>query len=213
MPILLRAVAGVLAMHLGHAALAQEGTAAPAPSAPAVLAKAAVLVLDQDRLFGESRFGKAVLARHQQAIEALQTENRRIESALEAEERDLTERRSKLPAKEFQTLAADFDSKAEGIRKAQTAKSDDIKARLDAEQRRFVQTVRPVLDDLMREVGALVIVDARAVIYSQTGVDVTDLAIARLDAVLGEGPSPVDAPADAPADPAPAETAPAETAP
>jgi Skp family chaperone for outer membrane proteins len=160
--------------------------------APALLPQAAVLVLDQDRLFGESRFGKAVLARHQQAIEALQAENRRIETALEAEERDLTERRSKLPSAEFKNLAVEFDTKAEGIRKAQTAKSDDIKASLEAEQRRFVQTVRPVLDGLMRDVGALVIIDARAVIYSQSGVDVTAIAISRLDDVLGEGLPPID---------------------
>lgn len=167
-------------------ALAQEALAtAPVPDA-------AVLVLDQDRLFGESRFGKAVLARHQQAIEALQAENRRIETALEAEERDLTERRSKLPPLEFKTLAVEFDAKAEGIRKAQTAKSDEIKSRLEAEQRRFVQSVRPVLDDLMRDVGALVIIDARAVIYSQSGVDVTTIAISRLDEVLGEGLAPID---------------------
>jgi Skp family chaperone for outer membrane proteins len=187
--------------------LAQE-TAAPPDPPVALLPNAAVLVLDQDRLFGESRFGKAVLGRHQQAIEALQTENRRIESALETEERDLTERRSTLPAKEFQTLAAEFDAKAEGIRKAQTAKSDDIKARLEAEQRRFVQTVRPVLDDLTREVGALVIIDARAVIYSQAGVDVTATAIARLDAVLGDGPPPPE-----PAAPTPSQAAPAASPP
>lgn len=188
-----------------QASLAQEVPAQP-PAAQqpatetALLSKAAVLVLDQDRLFGESRFGKAVLARHQQAIEALQTENRRIEAALEAEERDLTERRSKLPAADFKALAAEFDSKAEAIRRAQTAKSDNIKARLEAEQRRFVQTVRPVLDNLMREVGALVIIDARVVIYSQAGVEVTDAAIARLDAVLGDGPPPQDPSSDAASD-------------
>lgn len=184
----LRRLACVLALAgAGTTGSAQDQTTAPVPGP---LVQSSVLVLDQDRLFGESRFGKAVLARHQQAIETLQAENRRIETALEAEERDLTERRSKLPAKEFQTLAAEFDAKAEGIRKAQTAKSDDIKARLDAEQRRFVETVRPVLDGLLRDVGAEVIIDARAVIYSQSGVDVTATAIARLDAVLGDGPPP-----------------------
>lgn len=166
------------------AALAQEAAPAVRP------AQVSVVILDQDRLFVESRFGKAVLARHQQAVEALQAENRRIEAALEAEERDLTDRRSRLPAAEFQTLAADFDSKAEGIRKAQTAKSDEIKARLEAEQRRFVETARPVLDGLMREMGALVMLDARAVIFSQSGADVTAAAIARLDESLGDGSAP-----------------------
>ena len=151
----LRLIACVLALAgAGTTVSAQDQTTAPVPGP---LVQSSVLVLDQDRLFGESRFGKAVLARHQQAIEALQTENRRIESALEAEERDLTERRSKLPAKEFQTLAADFDSKAEGIRKAQTAKSDDIKARLDAEQpgRQHRTGQRHQVEDFLEDAACL----------------------------------------------------------
>lgn len=181
-----------------------------AQEAPAAVpGSAAVLLLDQDRLFLESRFGQAVLARHRQAVEALQAENRRIEAALEAEERDLTERRPKLPAAEFSRLAADFDDKAEGIRKAQGAKSDDIKARLDAEQRTFAQTVRPVLEAMVRNMGAFVVLDARMAIFSLPGTDITDRAIAEIDTVLGEGPktedaaaapspTPPAAPADAP---------------
>jgi len=164
----------------------------------------AVLVLDQDRLFLESRFGQAVLSRHKQAVEALQAENRRIEAALEAEERELTERRSTLPAAEFSRLAADFDDKAEGIRKAQGAKSDDIKARLDAEQRTFAQTVRPVLEAMVRRMGAFVVLDARLAIFSVPGTDITDRAIAEIDTVLGDGPKAAEsgtaaAPAPAPA--------------
>lgn len=201
-----------IAVMAAAAGLVPLAVPAQDPALGASAAQVSVVILDQDRLFVESRFGKAVLARHQQSVEALQAENRRIESALEAEERDLTDRRARLPAAEFQTLAADFDSKAEGIRKAQTAKSDEIKARLEAEQRRFVETARPVLDGLMREMGALVMLDARAVIFSQSGVDVTAVAIARLDSTLGDGSTPAPE-AAAPEAPAPENTAPAETAP
>lgn len=197
-------VSGVIVMALVAAfaapAFAQE-TSVP------VQAAGQVLVLDQDRLFSESRFGKAVLARHQAAVQALQQENRRIETDLEAEERDLTDRRSKLPAVEFQGLASEFDAKAEGIRKAQAAKSNDIQRRLDAERQEFVNTVRPVLQALLRESGASLIIDGRAVFFTADGLDVTDTAIARMDQVLGDGPSPADAAApdaagDAPAEPA-----------
>jgi Skp family chaperone for outer membrane proteins len=166
----------------------------------------AVLVLDQDRLFLESRFGQAVLSRHKQAVEALQAENRRIEAALEAEERELTERRSTLPAAEFSRLAADFDDKAEGIRKAQGAKSDDIKARLDAEQRTFAQTVRPVLEAMVRRMGAFVVLDARLAIFSVPGTDITDRAIAEIDTVLGDGPKAAESGTAAAPAPAPAAT-------
>lgn len=185
----------------GLAALVAAPAMAPAQETVTPLVGAGpVLVLDQDRLFGESRFGKAVLARHQAAIQALQQENRRIEADLEAEERDLTERRAKLPALEFQQLASDFDAKAEAIRKAQAAKSNDIQRRLDQERQQFVDTVRPVLQSLMQDSGASVIIDGRAVFFAVPGLDVTDAAIARMDQVLGDGPAPASDGAAAPPD-------------
>lgn len=190
-------LAGLAAMVAAPAVVkAQETT-------PPLVAAGPVLVLDQDRLFGESRFGKAVLARHQAAVQGLQQENRRIEADLEAEERDLTERRAKLPALEFQQLASDFDAKAEAIRKAQASKSSDIQRRLDQERQQFVDTVRPVLQSLLQDSGASVIIDGRAVFFAVPGLDITDAAIARMDQVLGDGPMPPAdgdaAPSDAPA--------------
>lgn len=177
-------------------ALAQENAASALP----------VLVLDQDRLFVESRFGKAVLARHQAAQQALQEENRGIARQLEAEERDLTDRRASLAPAEFQKLAAEFDRKAEEIRMTQAAKSDEITRQLDAERQRFARAAGPVLQALREDTGASLLIDRRVVLFAAPQVDVTEAAIRRLDEVLGEGPP---APAEA-SGPAEAGSAPAE---
>jgi hypothetical protein len=67
------------------------------------------------------------------------------------------------------------------------------------------------LGDLMREAGAVAIFDQKTVILSLRGVDITDAAIARIDAVLGDGSGPV-IPQQAPAsDPAPADGAATQT--
>lgn len=190
---------GLAVLWLLTAALPAMAQEAATPLVGTLAGQTPVVMLDQERLFLNSRFGKAIMARHEAARATLQAENRRIETALETEERDLTERRAKLPTEEFQKLASEFDAKAEEIRKAQTAKSDELRTRLDAEQRRFADAAKPVLLDMMAEFGAVAILDARAVVLALTEADVTDRAIARLDATLGDGPPPDTAPP--PADP------------
>lgn len=185
------------------------------PVMPAVaqdsLPSAAILTLDQDRLFIGSAFGKAALAREEAATRDLAAENVRIEQALETEEKDLTTRRATLPAAEFAALAAAFDTKVEEIRTAQDAKSRAIALRRDEDRQRFLQAAVPVLGSLLTEKGAVAILDKNAIILSLSAIDVTEAAIARVDAALGDGstlpppeppaepaPEPLPAPAPAP---------------
>lgn len=176
------------------AALAAALMCAPAlaiaqqePSAEMAVPRAPILTLDRERILLESRFGQAVEAQFQKDSEVLIAENLRLEQALEAEERALTDQRQTLPAEEFRKLAEEFDSKTEAIRAAQDAKSRAITSRRDNERQRFLQAAIPILADLMRESGAVAIFDKEMVILSLRGVDITDEAIARIDAVLGDG--------------------------
>ena len=148
----------------------------------------AVVVLDGDALFGQSRFGRRALAEIEAASEALAQENRRIEAELAVEERALTARRAELPPAEFSALADAFDARVEGIRAEQDAKSRAIQQRSERAQTLFQERAAPVLAALAQEVGALVILDRRAVIAAADQADITDLALARLDEALGDGP-------------------------
>jgi Skp family chaperone for outer membrane proteins len=194
----LRRFAGGLGLWLLAAGfvMAQDGAqdgVDPAPPAPTFL-----LTLDQDKLFTESAFGSASLARERTATEALDAENKQIEAALIAEEQDLTTRRSKLPAAEFAALADAFDAKVERIRAEQDAKFRDLTRIREEERKAFLRAVVPVLGELMGEKGAVAIVEKSTVIVSLTAIDVTDEAIARVDAVLTLAPT---APPPAPAEP------------
>jgi Skp family chaperone for outer membrane proteins len=167
-----------------------------------ILPSSAILTLDQDKLFTGSAFGKAALAREEAATRELATENVRIEQALEVEEKDLTTRRATLPAAEFASLAAAFDTKVEEIRTAQDTKSRSIALRRDEDRQRFLQAAVPVLGSLLTEKGAVAILDKNAIILSLSAIDVTEAAIARVDAALGDGstlPPPTPAPDPAPA--------------
>lgn len=207
MRVRLRAAAGMLALGLAFPAVSQEAPGANWP----------VLVLRQDDLFVQSAFGRASSARIDSANAALLAENREIESALEVEERDLTQRRASLPPAEFQALSEAFNAKVEGIRTAQDAKSRDIARMRDVDRQRFLKAAVPVLATIMQEEGAQAILDEKAVILSFDRIDITAKAIERIDAAIGDGSAlPADpggepdtadpiAPAPDPApDPAPA---------
>jgi Skp family chaperone for outer membrane proteins len=168
------AVAALAALVLGGPAGAQETR----PFA------GGVLLVDQERLFSASRFGQQIQAEIEAETKALQSENRKLETDLEAEERALTDRRTTLPAEEFRALAEAFDTKVKGIRAARDAKAADLTARREAARKTFFETAVPILAAIMRDQGAFAIIDRSAVIIAFDRIDVTDLAIARIDAQL-----------------------------
>ncbi|MCU0827834.1 MAG: OmpH family outer membrane protein [Tabrizicola sp.] len=162
---------------LAGAVLSQEPV--PTPDLPQ---GAVVLVLDQDRLFAESQFGRASLERQQEAAEALEAENSRIEAELAAEEQDLTDKRPQLAAEEFSALARAFDEKVEQIRTDQDAKVRALVDARDADRRTFLSTLLPpVMAEILDTTGAVAILNKADVLVSARAIDVTDEAIARVD--------------------------------
>lgn len=202
------AVAATLLM-AGGPAPAQEA-APPAPDLGTTISP--VLTLDQERLFALSLWGKRVLAEIEAQSETLGAENRRLESELTQEEADLTERRKTLDPAEFRAEADAFDEKVVAIRKAQDAKLRELTQIRDRERQAFFDAVLPLMGEVVRERGAFVILDSRAILLSVQSIDVTDAMVARIDAELGDGAGRVR-PEEPGATPAPAETPPAETPP
>jgi Skp family chaperone for outer membrane proteins len=165
-----------------------------------------VLTIDQQAFFEDSAFGRASLQRLEERSRRLQAENRQIEEALEAEERSLTARRQQVPVEDFRTMADAFDEKVEGIRNAQDTKGREISRMREADQQAFFRLAVPILVELLREKGAVVLLDQSAIVLSLDSVDITAEAIARVNL------RQID-PAATPEEPAPSEAPPPEDAP
>lgn len=162
-----------------------------------------ILTLDQERLFE----GAGLSARVSQEIErrsrALSDENRRIEQELTAEELDLTERRPNLEPDEFRALADAFDEKVQRLRQEQDAKELALQRLRDEERQSFLRQISPVIASIVRERGALIVIDRRAAILSADAIDITDEAIARVNAALDAQGIGTGGPAERVIDPAP----------
>ncbi|MCK0166543.1 OmpH family outer membrane protein [Jannaschia sp. S6380] len=170
---------------VGPAAAQQAGSQGPSPSLG--VPQSSVVVLDRDALFAQSMFGRRVARDIEAASAELAVENRRIESELEAEEQALTDRRAAMNPEAFRELAADFDARVTDIRQTQAAKARAITQQGERAQALFLERANPILVELARETGALVILDRRLVIASADQVDITVLAQDRIDAALGDG--------------------------
>ena len=166
------------------------------------LMQSAVVTLDRGRLFEGSRQGQAILARIEAETAALAAENRRLEAALEAEERSLTERRAVMEPEAFQTLAREFDTRVEELRVAQETKGRTLARARDLEEQRFMEAAVPILGALMRDLGAVAIIDRSAVVLGFDRIDITAQAIERLDAAYLAGtPEPAAPETEPPAEP------------
>ncbi|WP_386332612.1 OmpH family outer membrane protein [Sulfitobacter sediminilitoris] len=146
-----------------------------------------VLTIDSERLFLESAFGRRVAEEIEAQGAELAKENRRIEADLEAEERELTDMRATMSPEDFRELADAFDQKVQQIRQAQTAKGRALNDLLDQEREVFLTAAAPVLERLMRDADAAVILERRSVFVSANAIEITEDAIELLDETLGSG--------------------------
>jgi Skp family chaperone for outer membrane proteins len=73
------------------------------------------------------------------------------------------------------------------LRGEQDAKARALGTRTEEAQRRFLSVAQPVLEGLLRNAGAALILERRSVFVSVDAIDITDRAIALIDQQIGAG--------------------------
>jgi Skp family chaperone for outer membrane proteins len=146
-----------------------------------------ILTIDSDRFYRGSAFGQRVLREIEAQTTELAQENRALEAQLEAEEQKLTRQRAELPPEEFRTLANAFDARVQAIREQREGESRAIASQLEENRDRFLNVAAPVLEAIMRDTGAAVVLEQRSVFISSNAIDITEIAIRRMDETLGDG--------------------------
>lgn len=157
-----------------------------------------IVLIDTERLLTNTDYGQRLQREIQAERDRLIAENERIASELEAEEQALTEKRAEIPSDEFRVLADAFDTKVTRLRNEAERNSQQLERRRDSAPLQFMREVQPVLEELLDEADAVVMLDLRSVMLHDNIADVTDLAIMRINARIGEGPDALPEPAREP---------------
>lgn len=158
--------------------------------------QSAVLVVEFERAFEESAYGKRFLHEMEDAGAEIAAENRQIETELKNEELALTAQRTSLEPSAFRDLAEAFDEKVQSLRQEQDTKARALGQRREAARREFLTVARPVLNQIMQDSGAVVILEKRSVFVSISSIDVTDQVVAGINVLLGQGTDGAAAPSD-----------------
>lgn len=177
---------GFLLTGLAAAALLPAGGVFAQDTAREVV-RSPILTIESDRFFNQSAYGQRLLDQIEEEGRALAAENRRFEAELTAEEQRLTEIRSETDPVEFRAMADAFDARVEELRRQQDAKARELSNRDETARRTFFSQAQPVLADILREAGAALILERGNVLLSANAIDITELAIRRLDAAIGDG--------------------------
>jgi len=166
------------------------GAAGPVIGQEVDFAAGRTLVIDTVQLFNQSRFGIRAARLLEAAETQLAEENKSKVFALAEEEKQLTALRATMNAEKFRDLADEFDLKVQVTREEQLSKAKSLSTRIETQRTTFLNAAAPILQALMLNVGASVLIERRNVVLSTNLADITAIAIAQIDAVLGDGSQP-----------------------
>ena len=158
-----------------------------APVASAQQNGPAVLIIDSERLFFETLYGRRISADLAAQAAELQAENDRIVESLTMEERSLTVRRPEMTPEAFRAEAEAFDTKVQDVRRIRDAKNVELQVASAEARSRFEERVQGIIANIMLERGAALVMEQRNVLLSVRAANITDDAIVRIDAELGDG--------------------------
>ena len=167
--------------------LALVSFAVPATAQQLGGAVSQIVTIDRQSLFSDTQYGRRVVETVETERVRLASETRKVEEALVKEERELTERRESMTPEAFRDVAKAFDAKVQALRSEGTAREQEFVRTLEREQAAFFERIGPILGQLVRELGAVVILDRRAILLTTQNIDITRLAVERIDEVLGDG--------------------------
>ena len=146
-----------------------------------------VLIIDRERVFFETAYGQRLAEELAALANELQAENDEIVATLTEEERSLTQRRPEMTPEEFRAEAATFDTKVQEVRRVRDAKTIDLQLANAEARTQFDTAVQGIIAAIMIERGASLVMDERTAVLAVTAINITDAAIARIDAELGDG--------------------------
>jgi Skp family chaperone for outer membrane proteins len=146
-----------------------------------------VLIIESERLFFETQYGRRIASDLAAKTAEMQAENDRIVQTLTEEERSLTQRRATMEPEAFRAEAAAFDAKVQEVRRVRDAKNGELAAEAALARAAFEERVQSIVATIMLERGATMVLEQRNVILSVRAANITDDVIQRIDETLGDG--------------------------
>ena len=163
---------------IATAASAQQAPANPGPVIPGVC------VYYNARLLAQSSAGQAVEARMQQLAQEVQGELQPYATQIQSEAQQLQTSGSSLPADQLQQRRQALQQRAQEAQQLESTRENELRYTLGMQRQAITEAVSPILTALYQEKGCGLLLDRESVFMMNPAMDVTDLAIQRLNTAL-----------------------------
>jgi len=155
--------------------------AAMAAPPPGGAPTARILMVDLRRVMGASKVGQDIQRQVEQLKQQASHDLNGEASALKSQETQLQQQSAILAPDVKAARIKDFQAKATAFQKKLQDRSRLIQGGVMAAQQQVEQSLGPILQGIMKERGATVLMDRSAVLLAPNSIDVTQLVIQRLD--------------------------------
>ena len=150
--------------------------------------KRSVLVISHEKIFGDTKLGKAIFEKFKDEEEVLSVEAEKIEKVFINEEKELTSIRPNLDSEEFLKLANDFDKRVEIERLNQRNKEAIIEENLNIWKKKFFNTYMiPIIQEFMKiyEASLVIDIDSKAfrLVIFDSRINITNSVIKRMNSL------------------------------
>ena len=148
------------------------------------LPTAVIAVIDTRMVRFNSAAGKDIQSQLDAIRTKFQTEIAEQEKVLKEEEATLKSQRSILPKESYDAKVNDFQNKVLSVRNEVQIKNRQLEAALGNAQNELQRALKPILQKVLKDHKATMIMDVSLVIEKASGLDVTTKVIEALDQVL-----------------------------
>jgi len=171
----------LLAAAIGGATTMAANAQQKPPAGPLPGGATRILVLDQRALLAQSKVGKDILRQRDAYLQQARNQIQAQVQAIQNEGRALQQQMAILsPAVKKQRIAA-LQAKERNLQQQAQVRENQIQGGILKAQQQVSVALGPILQGIMQERGGQLLIDKAAVLFSSVNVDVTGIAVQRLD--------------------------------
>lgn len=148
------------------------------------LPKAVIAIIDTRMIGLNSAAGKDMQNQLEQIRTKFQAEIQAQEKILKAEEETLKSQRSIMAPDAYEAKVREFQIKVQNVQRGVQNRNLQLDSARNAAKNELQRALKPILQSVLKEYKATVIMDKSLIIEQAPGLDVTTRVIEQLDAVL-----------------------------
>jgi len=174
-------VAAIFALAVSAASAAPPGAPKPPPPAAGGVPAPKILVIDRNAILRASKVGQDIVRQVTAYTRSAEGEFRAQGNALQTEGRALQQQVAILAPDVKAKKIRDFQAKQAAFQRKVEARQGLIQGGVFKARQQVEGALGPILKGIMQERGANLLFDRSAVLYSTLNIDITGVAIQRLD--------------------------------